>query len=70
LETDFPKAQIGLNNVVMNFSTVLEPDGRGARSFYCLFTAYDLEIFSALSTRPFYFIATALIMVLEQWGLG
>jgi hypothetical protein len=35
-----------------------------------LFTAYDLEIFSALSIGYFSYIAEALVIVLEHWGLG
>jgi hypothetical protein len=38
--------------------------------FSCLFTAYCLEIFSALITGFLYFIAVALLVVLKQWGLG
>jgi hypothetical protein len=42
----------------------------GEEGFLSPFTAYDLEIFSALSSGSFYFIAVALVMVLKQWGLG
>jgi hypothetical protein len=61
LAKDFPAAQTArgaspaqfcLQNIVITFLTVLEPGGDG---FFRLCTAYDLEIFSALSKWIFLF---------------
>jgi hypothetical protein len=53
-----------LQNIVMTFLTVKKPCKRRERRGFCrLFTAYDLEIFSALSSGSFNFIAKDLVMV-------
>jgi hypothetical protein len=38
--------------------------------FWGLFTAYDLEIFSAFSSGSFKFVAAALVIAVKQWGLN
>jgi hypothetical protein len=44
---------------------------RGAGTYFRrLFTAYNLEIFSAFGSGYFKYVAAALVMALKQWGLG
>jgi hypothetical protein len=53
------------------FLIVEEPGLRGAGTYFRrLFTAYDLEIFSAFGNGSFTFVAAALVMALKQWALG
>jgi hypothetical protein len=41
-----------------------------AEDFFSLFTAYDLETFSASVSGSLKFLAAALVMAMRQWGLG